>query len=305
MISNVRDFLTDLQEQLTLAFEGLEPSARFLKDPWSRPKGESGLQGGGESRVLENGETFERAGVNFSDVEGPSLPPSATERNPALKGKPFRAVGVSVVCHPRNPHAPTSHMNVRMLSTLDGSAWWFGGGFDLTPYYLYEDDAKHWHHTARAACDPFGAHVYGQLKQRCDEYFFLPHRNEARGIGGVFVDDLNDQPAPVSGNFEWCFGLIRAIGEAYAKAYVPVVVRRKDQPVTPAQREWQLLRRGRYVEFNLVHDRGTHFGLQSKGRTESILMSMPPLTSWRYQHSPAPNSPEANLLAALTPRDWV
>jgi coproporphyrinogen III oxidase len=245
--------------------------------------------------VLENGAVFERAGASFSDVRGTALPPSATARQPQLAGRPYRAAGVSVVIHPLNPHVPTSHMNVRGFSTDDGAAWWFGGGYDLTPYYPYAEDARAWHQTAKAATGG----RYAELKRACDEYFVNKHRDEARGIGGVFVDDLND------GDRDSCFALIRRIGDSFLDAYAPIVEKRKATPYGDRERQWQLYRRGRYVEFNLVWDRGTLFGLQSKGRTESILTSMPPLVAWKYDYAPEPGSPEARLAELLKPRDWV
>ncbi len=299
----VRSYFTGLQARLCERIAAVDGGA-FQVDDWSRPKGEA-LSGGGSSRLIEAGRVIERGGVNFSDVAGPALPPSATARNPELSGKPFRAMGVSVVFHPRNPYAPTAHMNVRFLGTQDGSAWWFGGGFDLTPHYFFEEDVVGWHTAARAACQPSGPQVYGELKRRCDEYFFLKHRGEARGVGGLFVDDLNEKAGAVSGSFDWCFGLVRAIGDAFGPAYAAILERRKDTPFGERERAWQLERRGRYVEFNLVWDRGTHFGLQSGGRTESILMSMPPLASWRYRHEPQPGSPEAKAVEALRPREWI
>lgn len=293
----VEAFLRGLQNRYCEAFEQLEGGARFSLDEWQRAEG-----GGGISRILEGGTVFERAGVGFSLVHGERLPPSASQSRPELAGRSFRAMGVSVVIHPRNPYAPTSHCNVRLFCAEKPGAdpvWWFGGGFDLTPYYGFDEDCRHWHAMARAACDPFGEAVYPRLKKWCDEYFFLKHRNEPRGIGGLFFDDWTE------GGFERSFALMQSVAEHYLKAYLPLVQRRKDLPYGGNERQWQLYRRGRYVEFNLVWDRGTLFGLQSGGRTESILMSMPPLVSWRYDHHPVPDSREAELYEKfLNPRDW-
>jgi coproporphyrinogen III oxidase len=294
----VEQFLRELQARYCAAFEQLDGTGRFGRDEWSRTEG-----GGGISRVLEGGAVFERGGVGFSLVHGARLPPSASASRPELAGRGFRAMGVSVVMHPRNPFAPTSHCNVRLfLAEKPGSepVWWFGGGFDLTPYYGVDEDCRHWHAEARRACAPFGAEAYPRLKKWCDEYFFLKHRNEPRGIGGLFFDDWSE------GGFEQSFALMRSVADHYLSAYLPIVERRKDTPHGERERDWQLYRRGRYVEFNLVWDRGTLFGLQSGGRTESILMSMPPLVRWQYDHRPAPGSPEAELLERyLQPRDWV
>jgi coproporphyrinogen III oxidase len=294
----VRAYFVDLQARICAAFEDFETEVRFRRDSWTRPEG-----GGGDTRVLENGDVFEKAGVAFSHVQGRALPPSATARRPELADSPFEAMGVSLVIHPRNPFAPTSHANLRFFLARPADRdpqWWFGGGFDLTPYYGFEEDAVHWHRTAAAACTPFGEHLYGECKEACDRYFFLRHRNEPRGIGGLFFDDY------VTGGFESAFAFVRSVGESYLPAYVPIVARRKDTPVAPRQREFQLYRRGRYVEFNLVWDRGTLFGLQSGGRTESILMSLPPLVSWTYDWKPEPGSPEERLYTDfLRPRDWL
>ena len=260
--------------------------SRFREDRWDRPEG-----GGGRSRVLENGAVFEKAGINFSDVQGASLPPSATASRPQLAGAPFRAMGVSLVFHPRNPHVPTTHMNVRFFYAQPKDAdpiWWFGGGFDLTPYYGYREDAIHWHQTARTACNPFGESLYPRFKEACDQYFHLPHRNEARGVGGIFFDDYDE------GGFEQAFAFLQSVGDHFIPAYLPIVSRRQDLPSTEAERRFQLYRRGRYVEFNLVYDRGTLFGLQSKGRTESILMSLPPLVRWDYDTVPNRILPKQN-----------
>lgn len=292
-------FLRDLQDRICTAFEHIEAGGGiFRQDTWTRPEG-----GGGDTRVLENGSVFEKAGVAFSHVTGRSLPPSATARRPELAGHPFEAMGVSLVIHPRNPYVPTSHANVRFFIVRPPDApphWWFGGGFDLTPYYPFAEDCVEWHQHARAACEPYGEELYPRFKAACDEYFFLRHRGEARGIGGIFFDDFNE------GGFEHAFGFTRSVGEAYLKAYRPIVERRRNTPYGERERQFQLYRRGRYVEFNLVYDRGTLFGLQSGGRVESILMSLPPLVSWRYDWQPAPGSPEARLVEVyLKPRDWL
>ncbi|MEJ2645756.1 MAG: oxygen-dependent coproporphyrinogen oxidase [Gammaproteobacteria bacterium] len=297
-ISAVRQYLLELQDTICHALETSDGSGRFREDAWDRAEG-----GGGRSRVLEEGAVFEKAGINFSHVHGAGLPPSASAHRPQLAGRHFQALGVSLVVHPRNPYVPTSHANVRFfIAEKEGAepVWWFGGGFDLTPYYGFREDAVHWHRMARQACEPFGPDVYGRFKRWCDEYFFLKHRNEARGIGGLFFDDLNEW------GFERCFQFMRSIGDHYLRAYQPVVERRKHIEYGEREREFQLYRRGRYVEFNLVYDRGTLFGLQSGGRTESILMSLPPLVRWRYDWQPAPGSPEAELYDLyLRPRDWL
>jgi len=296
-IDAVLVYLRGLQDRICTALEQEDGSARFRIDRWDRPEG-----GGGESRVLRGGKIFEQAGVNFSHVTGASLPPAATARRPELVGVPFSAMGVSLVIHPLNPYVPTTHMNVRFLSATRGEvcAWWFGGGFDLTPYYPFEEDVLHWHRMAHEACEPFGAEVYAKHKDWCDRYFFLKHRNETRGIGGLFFDDLNEW------EFERCFGYLRSVGDHFLSAYQPIVARRKLQPAGERERQFQLYRRGRYVEFNLVYDRGTSFGLQSGGRTESILMSLPPLVRWEYDWRPEPDTPEARLYTDfLRPRDWL
>jgi len=299
----VRTYLLSLQERICAAIEQEDGTARFQEDSWARGEGDTaGLGGGGRSRVLSNGAVFEKAGVGFSHVTGATLPPSATATRPELAGKAYQALGVSLVFHPLNPYVPTVHMNVRFFIAGEGEAaiWWFGGGFDLTPYYGFEEDAGHWHRTARAACEPFGAALYPKFKQWCDDYFFLKHRGEPRGIGGLFFDDFN---AP---GFEQSFALMRSVGDAFLPAYLPIVQKRKATPSGPRERDFQLYRRGRYVEFNLVWDRGTHFGLQSGGRTESILMSLPPLVAWRYDWKPAPGTPEARLYDVfLKPRNWT
>lgn len=295
-LSSVRTYLLSLQDAICTALER-EDGGKFQEDQWTRPEG-----GGGRSRVLSDGKIFEKAGVGFSHVSGASLPPSATAARPEIAGKPFHAVGVSLVIHPRNPYVPTTHMNVRFFIAGEGESaiWWFGGGFDLTPYYGFEEDASHWHRTARAACAPFGEGLFPKFKQWCDDYFFLKHRGEPRGIGGIFFDDHN------ASGFEASFGLMRSVGDAFLPAYLPIVQRRRDTPCGERERDFQLYRRGRYVEFNLVWDRGTHFGLQSGGRTESILMSLPPLVTWRYNWQPEPGTPEARLYEIfLKPRDWA
>jgi len=294
----VKTWLLELQDRICSGLEQEDGDARFSEDAWDRPGG-----GGGRTRVLTGGACFEQAGVNFSHVFGNKLPPSATAQRPELAGRGFQALGVSLVIHPLNPFVPTSHANIRFfIAERDDTdpVWWFGGGFDLTPYYGFREDAIRWHRDARDACAPFGDDVYPRYKQWCDEYFFLPHRNEPRGVGGLFFDDLNE------GGFEHCFAQARSIGDGYLDAYRPIVARRKNHPYGEAQRDFQLYRRGRYVEFNLVYDRGTLFGLQSGGRTESILMSLPPLVQWRYNWRPEPGSPEAELYEVfLKPRDWA
>ena len=297
-IDAVRHYLLDLQQRIANELEQADGKARFREDAWERPQG-----GGGRSRVLTEGALFEQAGINFSHVSGNALPPSATAQRPELAGRAYQALGVSLVLHPLNPYVPTTHANVRFFLAEKADAapvWWFGGGFDLTPYYGFEADARHWHQTARAACAPFGADVYPRYKKWCDEYFFLKHRNEPRGIGGLFFDDLN------AGGFAHCFGFMRSVAEHFLPAYLPIAARRRDLPYGERERDFQLYRRGRYVEFNLVYDRGTLFGLQSGGRTESILMSLPPLVKWRYDWQPAPGTPEAELYEKfLVPREWV
>jgi coproporphyrinogen III oxidase len=295
--SEVKAFLVGLQERILGALEALDGRARFVRDPWTRAPGE-GLAGEGLTCVLDDGAVFEKGGVALSDVRGTALPPSATTRNPGLAGRPYRAMGVSLVMHPRNPHAPTAHLNVRYFSTDDGAVWWFGGGYDLTPAYLYEDDAAHWHGTARAALSMLDEAGYRRLRGDCDVYFTNQHRRERRGIGGVFFDDL-EPSHPVGGDFAHCFSMQRAVGESFLPAYVPIVERRKDTPYTDAQKRWQEWRRSRYVEFNLVWDRGTLFGLQSRGRAESILLSMPPVARWTYGVPRDIGEPEQRLLAAL------
>ena len=288
----VRDYFTALQARIVSALESLDGN-KFIPDTWQRAEG-----GGGTTCILEEGKLFERGGVGFSHVSGKELPRSASAAHPEIAGKHYEAMGVSLVLHPRNPYCPTVHLNVRLFSA--GETWWFGGGMDLTPYYGFEDDAKHFHLTCRRALDPFGADLYPKYKKGCDEYFFLKHRNEPRGIGGIFFDDLT---AP---DFAGAFALARSVGDHFITAYAPILERRRALPWGDAERAFQCYRRGRYVEFNLVQDRGTLFGLQSGGRTESILMSMPPAVTWRYSWAPQAGSPEARLYSDfLKPRDWV
>jgi coproporphyrinogen III oxidase len=299
-INVVRKYLLSLQDNICKQLELIDGGAQFELDQWQRD-GHGG--GGGRTRVLSEGRVFEQGGVNFSEISGDDLPPSATASRPELAGRRFHAMGVSLVIHPRNPYVPTSHANVRFfIAEKDGEApiWWFGGGYDLTPYYGFEEDAVHWHQTARDACQPFGDEVYPHFKQWCDDYFYLKHRDECRGVGGLFFDDLNEW------GFDRCFAFLQAVGNSYIEAYAPIVRRRMNLPYGERERDFQLYRRGRYVEFNLVYDRGTLFGLQSGGRTESILMSLPPLVKWRYNWQPEPGSPEAGLYTDfLPPRDWV
>ena len=303
----VRSYLGDLQDRLCVALEGVDGQARFREDAWERAGG-----GGGRTRVLAGGAVFEQAGVNFSQVFGDHLPASATAARPELAGRGYEAMGVSLVVHPQNPYVPSSHLNVRFFIArhpCEPPLWWFGGGFDLTPYYGFDEDCVHWHRSARAACRPFGEAVYPRYKQWCDEYFFLKHRAEPRGIGGLFFDDLGPGGLPGgdgAGGFAECFAFLRAVAQCYPGAYLPLVERRRDTAYGERERAFQKYRRGRYVEFNLVCDRGTLFGLQSGGRTESILMSLPPEVSWRYDCKPEPGSPEAGLYEHfLVPRDWL
>lgn len=297
-IQAVKIYLMGLQDRICDALAEQDGQAAFEEDQWQREGG-----GGGRSRVLRNGAVFEQGGVNFSHVFGDSLPPSATAARPELAGRSFQAMGVSLVLHPNNPYVPTSHANVRLfVAEKEGAepVWWFGGGYDLTPYYGNEDDCRHWHQTAKKACDPFGDDVYSRFKHWCDEYFYLKHRDEPRGVGGLFFDDLNEW------GFDTCFAFLKSVGDSYLGAYQPIIEKRKDTPYGDREREFQLYRRGRYVEFNLVHDRGTIFGLQSGGRTESILMSLPPLVRWQYSWAPDPGSPEADLYENyLQTREWV
>jgi coproporphyrinogen III oxidase len=297
----VRDYLLDLQQRITGACAGVD-GAPFLADHWKKEKGEP-LQGDGITMILENGTVFERAGCGFSHVAGPRLPPSATQHRPELAGAAFEAMGVSLVFHPRNPYAPTVHMNVRMITATPANgepAFWFGGGMDLTPHYGFEDDAVQFHTACRDMLEPFGADKYPRFKTWCDEYFCLKHRGEQRGIGGIFFDDFAEL------GFERSFALMSSVGDGFLGAYLPILARRKELPYGERERNFQLYRRGRYVEFNLVWDRGTHFGLQSGGRTESILMSMPPLASWAYDLKPKPGTPEDELYRSfLVRRDWI
>ena len=299
--SDVRDYLLGLQDRIIGALQA-EDGHPFLRDAWTRPAG-GRLEGDGISRLVEEGGVFERGGCNFSHVKGHKLPPSATEHRPDLAGSPFEALGVSLVMHPRNPYAPTAHMNVRMFAAMPQGrepVFWFGGGMDLTPYYGFEEDAQHFHATCKRALEPFGAALYPRFKAWCDEYFFLKHRNEPRGVGGVFFDDFAEL------GFDDSFAMMRAVGDAFIKAYLPLVQRRRHTPFGERERDFQAYRRGRYVEFNLVFDRGTLFGLQSGGRTESILMSMPPIVKWRYDWKPDDGTPEARLYTDfLRPRDWA
>ena len=297
-VENVKQYLTHLQDSICEALEQEDETGLFREDAWQREEG-----GGGRSRVMAGGAIFESAGINFSHVHGAGLPASATAHRPELAGRSFQALGVSLVIHPLNPYIPTSHANVRFfIAEKEGAepVWWFGGGFDLTPYYAFEEDVVHWHTIAKKACEPFGPDIHQHFKQWCDEYFFLKHRNEPRGVGGLFFDDLNEW------EFEKCFAFMRSVGDHYLGAYQPIVKRRKDTPYGERERDFQLYRRGRYVEFNLVYDRGTLFGLQTGGRTESILMSMPPLVKWRYNWQPGAGTPEAELYEKfLVPKNWV
>ncbi|MED5431139.1 MAG: oxygen-dependent coproporphyrinogen oxidase [Pseudomonadota bacterium] len=294
----VKDYLLDLQDRICEELAAEDGGGEFREDAWDREQG-----GGGRSRVMENGTVIEKGGVNFSHVFGSQLPPSATAARPELAGRSFQAMGVSLVIHPKNPYVPTSHANVRFfVAEKEGEppVWWFGGGFDLTPYYGFEEDVTQWHRTAKAACDPFGDDIYPEFKRWCDDYFHLKHRDEPRGVGGLFFDDLNRF------DFDTSFALMRSVGDAYVKAYRPIMARRKDLAYGERERNFQLYRRGRYVEFNLVFDRGTIFGLQSGGRTESILMSLPPLVRWDYDWHPEPGSAEAELYEKfLIQREWL
>ncbi|CAB5494335.1 Coproporphyrinogen III oxidase, aerobic (EC [Bathymodiolus thermophilus thioautotrophic gill symbiont] len=299
MINQVKTYLLALQADICTQLEAVDTEATFIKDKWKKPNN----KGNGLTRVLTNGKVFEQAGVNYSIVHGDDMPASATALRPELAGRRFTALGVSLVIHPHNPYVPTSHANVRFfLAEKDGEdpIWWFGGGFDLTPYYGFEEDCIFWHQNAKDACTPFGDEVYPKYKKWCDDYFYIKHRDEQRGIGGLFFDDLNE------GSFEQCFAFMQSVGNSYIKAYRPIVEKRKDSEYGERERQFQLYHRGRYVEFNLVYDRGTLFGLQTGGRTESILMSLPPKVAWEYQYQPKANSPEAKLYEYyLKPQDWI
>jgi coproporphyrinogen III oxidase len=298
IIENIKTYLLTLQSSLCERFETADGQKKFKKDNWVRPEG-----GGGLTCVLENGTHIEKGGVNFSHVYGHHMPASATAHRPELIGRNFEALGLSLVIHPLNPYAPTTHANLRFFSaqkTGHPTIWWFGGGFDLTPYYGFKEDCIHWHQMSRNACLPFGEEIYPRFKKWCDDYFYLKHRQEPRGIGGLFFDDLNEWP------FEKCFDFMRSVGDHFAKAYLPIFEKRKHTPYSTAEREFQLYRRGRYVEFNLVYDRGTLFGLQTGGRTESILMSLPPLVHWAYDKHPLPHSKEAQLYDFyLKNKEWI
>ena len=292
-IQAVKDYLLQLQDGICAKLEGVDGRARFVEDAWER----------GRSRVITDGAVIEKGGVNFSHVAGDNMPGSASAHRPELAGRSYQAMGVSLVIHPENPYVPTSHANVRFFvaeKAGEDPVWWFGGGFDLTPYYPFEEDCKHWHQTAHDACEPFGEDVYPRYKKWCDEYFYLKHRDETRGVGGLFFDDLNE------GGFDQSFAFMRSVGDAFVPAYLPIVERRQAMSWGERERDFQLYRRGRYVEFNLVFDRGTLFGLQSGGRTESILMSLPPLARWEYNWQPQAGSPEADLYEHyLKPRNWL
>jgi len=298
MINDVRQYLLGLQNQVCKTLETEDGRATFVEDAWEYQNG----MGGGLTRVLAGGDVIEKAGVNFSHVRGKALPTAATAKRPELANLPFQALGVSVVVHPQNPYVPTTHANVRfiLVENENNPFWWFGGGYDLTPYYGFVEDCQHWHQTAKTACDSFGADIYPKYKKWCDEYFYLKHRNEPRGIGGLFFDDLNEW------GFERSFQFMQSVGNSFTQAYQPIMAKRKSYAFSEREREFQCYRRGRYVEFNLLYDRGTLFGLQSDGRTESILMSLPPEVNWKYNWKPEPETPEAELYEVfLKPKDWV
>ena len=307
-VQAVKDYLLSLQDDICRQLAEEDGSMKFVVDEWDR-EGEEGvmrLTGGGRTRVMEGGLVIEKGGVNFSHVRGQNLPPSATAHRPELAGRSFQALGVSLVIHPRNPYVPTSHANVRLfIAEKEGEApvWWFGGGFDLTPYYPFEDDVVHWHEQSKEACEDFGNEIYPKYKKWCDEYFYLKHRDETRGVGGLFYDDLN---ADTYGwDFDKCFSFMQSVGDHFIEAYRPIVARRKTMAYGERQKEFQLYRRGRYAEFNLAFDRGTIFGLQTGGRTESILMSMPPVVTWKYDYQPEPGTEESEIYGFLTPKDWL
>tara|TARA_R110002096_G_scaffold57426_2_gene145589 strand:+ start:450 stop:1355 length:906 start_codon:yes stop_codon:yes gene_type:complete len=295
-LDHVKTYLQELQDRICTALEQADGTARFARDGWERAGG-----GGGESRVMTNGDIFEQAGVGFSHVFGSEMPPSATRQRPELAGKTFQAVGVSLVLHPNNPFVPTTHANFRFFTAGEKDpVWWFGGGYDLTPFYPFHDDVLHWHRTAKLACDPYGESLYPRYKDWCDKYFFLKHRDETRGVGGLFFDDVNEA------GFDDSFAFLKSVGDSFLDAYLPIVERRHKHPFDDRHRQFQLYRRGRYVEFNLLYDRGTLFGLQSGGRTESILMSLPPQVRWQYNWQPQPGSDEARLYDTyLRPQDWL
>ena len=304
-IQAVKQYLLDLQDAICKQLAEEDGGATFVEDSWTRESNPDrpGMYGGGRTRLLVDGNVIEQGGVNFSDVSGDEMPGSATANRPELAGRSFKAMGVSLVIHPKNPMIPTSHANVRFfISEKEGEdpVWWFGGGYDLTPYYGFDDDCKHWHQTAKQSCAPFGDDTYKKYKTWCDDYFYLKHRDEQRGIGGLFFDDLNEW------GFDKCFEFLKSVGDSFIEAYRPIISKRKNLPYTEDQRDFQLYRRGRYVEYNLVYDRGTLFGLQSGGRTESILMSMPPLVKWKYNWKPEAGSEEAKLYEYyLKPKDWI
>ncbi len=294
LIERANHYLKNLQDTICQTLAHRDGARTFHEDEWQRQEG-----GGGRTRILQKGHVFEQAGVNFSHVFGKALPPAATKRNPDLAGTPFEAAGISLVLHPYNPHIPTTHANFRYFS-VTGKTMWFGGGYDLTPYYPYEEDVIHWHTTAKKACDPFGKHLYPTLKKQCDDYFYLPHRNETRGVGGLFFDDF------IVEDLEKTFSFVQAVGNSFLPAYLPMVDKRKNTPFSDKERAFQCYRRGRYVEFNLLYDRGTLFGLQSQGRTESILMSLPPQVHWQYNWQPEPGTAEARLYERyLQPQEWL
>jgi coproporphyrinogen III oxidase len=292
----IEAYLTDLQDRICLSIEAIDGNGRFREDVWKRAEG-----GGGRTRILADGSVFEQAGIGFSKVSGTTLPPSASQHRPELAGRSWTALGVSLVFHPLNPYVPTTHMNVRYFEAFAGGkepVWWFGGGFDLTPFYPFDEDVRHWHATAKNVCAPHGDDRYARFKKWCDDYFYIRHRDETRGVGGLFYDDLHED------GFDRCFEFMRGVGDGFLEAYLPIVERRMAMPYSDREREFQLYRRGRYVEFNLVYDRGTLFGLQSGGRAESILMSLPPRVRFEYGYVPVPGSDEARLAEYLKPRDW-